>query len=48
MDKIYEMLIDKARSEGAVYPVIGDASGEPCIVDTDSGRVWYIELRELE
>jgi hypothetical protein len=38
-----------AKNAGAVYPTIGESSnGDAVIVDTDSRRVWVIELRELK
>ncbi len=51
MEKLLDTVLDKAREAGAAYPTIGEASsGEAMIVDTDSGRVWAIEikLRELK
>ncbi len=43
-----EYLLTLAEKQGAKYPVIGDISGKPCVVDTETGKVWRIELRVLE
>ena len=46
MDLI-ETILTKARNAGAVDPVIGDMSGEACVVDLDDGAVYRIELDQV-
>lgn len=45
---LHDTVIEAARELGAVEPVIGDASGKACVVDTDNGDVYYIELRKVK
>lgn len=38
-----------AREAGATCPQIGESScGSPVVVDTDDGRVWRLELKEVK
>lgn len=45
---LYETVLSKAKDAGAVEPVIGDMSGEACVVDTDNGKVYRLVLEEIE
>lgn len=45
--KAEEFMLKLARDAGAVYPVIGDCSGEPCVVDTEDGTVYRLGLRKV-
>jgi len=44
MSDLNEIALQKARDEGAEYPVFGESSsGEPSIVD-EGGRTWIVTV----
>lgn len=45
MEKLYEYVMRQAYAQGAVSPMIGEASGDFCVVDTDNGDVYWIEIK---
>lgn len=51
MDNLKDKLLDLARMHGAQYPTLADCASEEdaiLIVDSDSGRMWVVTLRELK
>jgi hypothetical protein len=43
---LHELAFNAARAKGLIYPVWAhNSSGEPTIVDSDSGKVYRIEIK---
>lgn len=43
---LWNLALDKARESGAETPVVGhSSSGEPVIVDTESGDCYAVEIK---
>ena len=46
--ELEELVLELARQNGAEYPTLAQTSDDRMsVMDTGSGRVWVIELREL-
>lgn len=45
---VADRVLAMAKADGAEYPALAISSSmEPIIIDTGSGRTWFIELREF-
>ena len=45
-ERLVETVLDAAKDQGAVYPVLGDVSnGTVCVVDTDSGKCYEVTVK---
>jgi len=48
-DKLIDTVLGLAKEKGAVYPALADVSdGSVCVVDTDNGTVYTIDLKVMK